>query len=198
VAPRLYYGLDTRMDSVLLGCLVGLLAAWDYLPRSGWPVAAVRLATVPAVLGLAALTYAAPTPDAAELYHGVELLACVAVAIVLVALVTAPPRPLTGLLEQPALVWVGQISYGLYLWHLPVFRGVLHDGRMARLGVDGLPLALVRFVAAFVVAALSFYLLERPMLRLKERFRRDQTPPPSSGASRAVGGAGELGQGAPP
>jgi peptidoglycan/LPS O-acetylase OafA/YrhL len=36
VWPRLYYGLDTRMDSLLLGCLIGLLAAWQLLPQRGW------------------------------------------------------------------------------------------------------------------------------------------------------------------
>lgn len=36
VWPRLYYGLDTRMDSLLLGCLIGLLAAWQLLRQRGW------------------------------------------------------------------------------------------------------------------------------------------------------------------
>jgi len=40
VWPRLYYGLDTRMDSRLLGCLIGLLAAWQQPSQRGWMRAA--------------------------------------------------------------------------------------------------------------------------------------------------------------
>jgi peptidoglycan/LPS O-acetylase OafA/YrhL len=40
VWPRLYYGLDTRMDSLLFGCLIGLLAAWQQPSQRGWMRAA--------------------------------------------------------------------------------------------------------------------------------------------------------------
>jgi peptidoglycan/LPS O-acetylase OafA/YrhL len=42
---------------------------------------------------------------------------------------------------------------------------------MNRLGIGGLPLLLLRFGGTFAVASVSFYLIELPMLRLKERFR---------------------------
>jgi peptidoglycan/LPS O-acetylase OafA/YrhL len=45
VWPRPYYGLDTRMESLLFGCLIGLLAAWQLLPQGGWMHAATRYAT---------------------------------------------------------------------------------------------------------------------------------------------------------
>ena len=169
--PRLYYGLDTRMDSLLLGCLIGLLAAWDWLPKRGWWLVVTRYATLPAVASLLALTLRAPSPESEALYQGLELLACVAVTVVLVALLASPPRLATWVLEQPALVWIGRISYGLYLWHVPIFQGVLNPGRTARLGIAGFPLLLLRFGGTFAVATASFYLIERPMLRLKERFR---------------------------
>jgi peptidoglycan/LPS O-acetylase OafA/YrhL len=169
--PRLYYGLDTRMDSLLLGCLVGLLAAWDWLPKRGPWLRVIKYATVPAVGGLLALTFRAPGPDSESLYEGLELLACVAVAVVLVALLVSPPRPARWVLEHRGLVWVGRVSYGLYLWHVPIFAGVLNPRRVNRLGIAELPLLLLQFGGAFVVAAASFYLVEQPMLRLKDRFR---------------------------
>jgi peptidoglycan/LPS O-acetylase OafA/YrhL len=42
---------------------------------------------------------------------------------------------------------------------------------MTRLGIGGLPLLCLRFVGTFAVATASFYLIELPMLRLKERFQ---------------------------
>jgi peptidoglycan/LPS O-acetylase OafA/YrhL len=170
---RLYYGLDTRMDSLLLGCLVGLLAAWDLLPKRGWLLAATRYAALAAAGILGVLTYTASRSglEALEaLFLGVELLASVVVAVLIVGLVTSPPRLLSLILEQPALVWAGRISYGLYLWHVPIFHGVLRGSHMTRIGIR-LPLRPLRFVVAFGVASASFYLVEQPMLRLKERFR---------------------------
>jgi peptidoglycan/LPS O-acetylase OafA/YrhL len=86
--------------------------------------------------------------------------------------VTSPPRLVASILEQPALVWIGRISYGLYLWHVPIFQGLLNVSRMSRFGVAGAPLTLLQFATVFGVATTSFYLVESPMLRLKERFRR--------------------------
>jgi peptidoglycan/LPS O-acetylase OafA/YrhL len=171
VAPRLYYGLDTRMDSLLLGCLIGLLTAWNLLPNAGWLLVATRWGAVLASILLGVLTYHAPEPTSESLFNGVELLACVAVAVLILALLTSPPTIVRSILEQPPLVWVGRISYGLYLWHVPIFHGVLNRERMTSIGITGDWLTILRFATAFAVAAGSFYLIERPMLHLKKRFR---------------------------
>jgi peptidoglycan/LPS O-acetylase OafA/YrhL len=167
---RLYYGLDTQMDSLLLGCLIGMLAAWDLLPRRGWSVSAMRYAALVAMGVLGVLLYAAPPRNSPEFFYGAELLVSVAGALLIVGLVTVPRGAVSSFFEIPGLVWVGRISYGLYLWHVPVFYGVLRNGRVMRLG---LPLVVgpLRFASAFLVAAASFYVIEQPMLRLKGRFR---------------------------
>ena len=59
------------------------------------------------------------------------------------------------------LAAVGAISYGLYLWHWPVFL-ILNGGR---LDLPWLPLQAVRFAVTFAVATASYLLLERPVLR---------------------------------
>ena len=67
---------------------------------------------------------------------------------------------------------VGRISYGLYLWHLPLFL-VLDEQRT---GLSFWPLLVLRFAATFAAATASFLLVERPALRLKRRFERVRTP----------------------
>jgi peptidoglycan/LPS O-acetylase OafA/YrhL len=57
------------------------------------------------------------------------------------------------------LVWVGTISYGLYLWHFPVLR-VLMDW-----GFGGWTLVLAGFALSFGMAAASYLFVERPLLR---------------------------------
>ncbi len=69
------------------------------------------------------------------------------------------------LLESQPLVWIGRLSYGLYLWHFPIFEKV---GGWRAPGVLAIP---VMFVLTFSVATLSFYFVETPFLRLKSRFK---------------------------
>ncbi len=66
--------------------------------------------------------------------------------------------------ESPPMRFIGLISYSLYLWHLPILSGRF-------LPFSQLPTA-VNLVAAFVVAYLSYTLVERPFLRLRLATRR--------------------------
>jgi peptidoglycan/LPS O-acetylase OafA/YrhL len=75
------------------------------------------------------------------------------------------------LLEIRPARYLGRISYGLYVYHFPV---IWFAGRMADLSIkDPLlkPLtAGVSLVATIAIASLSYFLLERPILNLKDRF----------------------------
>lgn len=69
-------------------------------------------------------------------------------------------------LSQPLVVWIGRISYPLYLWHWPVFS-------FARIIEGGTPSALARLVALFVSVVLAWFTfscLEKP-IRFVWRFR---------------------------
>jgi peptidoglycan/LPS O-acetylase OafA/YrhL len=94
------------------------------------------------------------------------LVALLAAALILDVLIN--PRSLfSRLMSTKWLVWVGSISYGLYLWHWPIFYG------MHQFGFKGWTVVLAGLPVTLVVVSLSYYLLERPMLRLKQRFTRD-------------------------
>jgi peptidoglycan/LPS O-acetylase OafA/YrhL len=69
------------------------------------------------------------------------------------------------------LQYVGRISYGLYLWHFIVFWFV-------RQNVDFHPYArwVLQVAASLAIATISYRLVERPFLRLKDRFRGELTP----------------------
>jgi peptidoglycan/LPS O-acetylase OafA/YrhL len=178
---RLYYGFDTRFDSLLLGCLVALIASWDLIPRNRRSLIIIRLAATASAVVLAVLI-ASATEESQLTYFGLGAVACTSVAVLLVHVLYCPSRLSELMLGNRPLVWVGRISYGLYLWHDPIFFGMLNPTRMAKIGVSGFPLLGVRFAAAFVAATVSFYLIERPFLRIKERL-----------ASRGDGVAGRPG-----
>lgn len=182
---RLYYGLDTRFDALLIGCLVALIASWDLVPRSRRARRAIQLVAALSAVILA-VCVATMEEESSLTYHGLGILAAVACACVVLDVLYCPTRLSRLLLENRPLVWVGRISYGLYLWHFPIFNGMLNPTRMAKLGITGPALLTVRFAVAFLVAALSFALIERPFLRLKRRFERRRAPvsAPGSGLGR--------------
>jgi hypothetical protein len=95
------------------------------------------------------------------LYHGGFLVVALSTALVLVSVICLPSGVLARLLALAPLRYVGQISYGLYLWHFPLFLWLDH----ARTGLTGTSLLAVRFVVTMVTATLSFVLVERPIRR---------------------------------
>jgi peptidoglycan/LPS O-acetylase OafA/YrhL len=77
---------------------------------------------------------------------------------------------------------LGIVSYGVYLWHNPVFL-LFSTGPAGWLNI---PVQIVRLVITAAVVILSYRYIEKPMLRLKERFsgrsRIEPSPAPGSGA----------------
>jgi peptidoglycan/LPS O-acetylase OafA/YrhL len=76
-------------------------------------------------------------------------------------------------LAHPLAAWLGLISYGIYLWHVNVITEL--DPYVVRIDGDGgvgvhyALLALLAIGGAILVAALSYYVVERPSLRRKPR-----------------------------
>jgi peptidoglycan/LPS O-acetylase OafA/YrhL len=155
---RTYYGIDTRADALLIGCATGMCVSWGLIRARSW-----RSLLAPALLFvmvcLVATDYASPFMH----FGGFAVLAF-ATAVLLINLILSPSNHLSALLECGPLVWLGRISYGVYLWHYPVFKAT----SFLRVGW---PLKLcVALAATLIVSSLSYYVLERPALSLKRRF----------------------------
>jgi peptidoglycan/LPS O-acetylase OafA/YrhL len=70
------------------------------------------------------------------------------------------------------LVWTGRLSYGLYLWHYPIFNIGQNYFPPQKYGLLALvPLAILTLGAATI----SYYFIERPFLRLKNRIGKGKT-----------------------
>ena len=159
---RLYFGTDTRADALLIGCTLALLWARG-LPRRLEDV--LTWLAIPAVVGLALLMWFATVPGRSLYVYG--LLACSLASAVLIGnVVTGRPATLVRALELPAAVFVGKISYGLYLWHYLVFW-IVRDYTGGWSQVSRVPLELG---LAMAVAVTSYYVLELPIVRKKARF----------------------------
>jgi hypothetical protein len=95
----------------------------------------------------------------AWMYRGGYLLAAVACALVIGAAVQPRRNFVRSALSPAPLRWVGKISYGLYLWHWPVFLTMTEE----RTGLDGTVLLLARIAVSVALAVASFYLVEAPI-----------------------------------
>jgi peptidoglycan/LPS O-acetylase OafA/YrhL len=151
-----YNATDTNAAALLVGCYLGVAR-----PRA-WRMARW---SVPALLGLMFL------PVFGE--EGFALLwgGFLAIALGVGAIQYATTRP--SWLETPVLVWLGKISYGLYLWHYVFIRSDFST-----------PVALAFAVAA---AAASWYLVEEPVRRWRGRLEKRGEKPELDPLVRPVG-----------
>ena len=155
---RLYFSTDTRADGLLVGCALALIWSTGRLQITSWLM-------VPA--GLALILLPSIRPEASFLMLGVTTLAVIATAIVIAGLVTRP-HEWSPFAARP-LVFVGRISYGLYLWHFAfmlAFYGPLSLVVPAYIRIP------ILFAGSFGLAIASYYIVERPFLRLKDRLGR--------------------------
>lgn len=167
---RLYMGLDTRADALLVGCLIGLLVTGNLLPQSKWFRQLVRVEAGLAVSGMAYVVgYSCYNHHL--FYNGGYTLVALMVGAILVCLLTAPPAFATVILSSRLLVGVGRISYALYLFHMPLQYWIAPRQLGWSLGT----LIVVSISVAFAV--LSYYAIERPCLRLKSRLGAHASKP---------------------
>src|SRR5260221_11312196 len=181
---RVYFGTDTRAQELLVGAALAALLAptWRWRSatplgrRSPQPAARAPLPLLLSVCVLAALTGVATTADGApsEFRHGLLLLTALAAAALLAGGVLDSGQAVARLLSTRLLVAIGRISYGLYLWHWPVYLAL--DGE--RSGLHGYSLAALRVAVTGVLAGASMVLIERPAQRVRVRPQRGRAAPP--------------------
>ena len=104
-------------------------------------------------------------PDRSVLYYrGGSLLFAVGVAVMIGSLLSSPGW-VGRILGSRPLVWIGLISYGIYLWHWPFMVWFTPE----RIHLRGATLQFAIVVATLSVSAASFYLIERPIRLLGRR-----------------------------
>jgi peptidoglycan/LPS O-acetylase OafA/YrhL len=157
---RAYYGSDTRAQGLLVGAALAIACAlWGPVrTRAGARVtAAVGLL---GAAGVALMWVLVPETDGFA-FHGGFLLITLACGAVVVAAARVPRSAVGRVLALAPLRYLGQISYGMYLWYWPVL--LVMTG--ARTGLHGYPLTVARLAVVTGLAALSFHLVETPVRR---------------------------------
>jgi peptidoglycan/LPS O-acetylase OafA/YrhL len=83
--------------------------------------------------------------------------------LIIASTVLHPSKKFSRFLELPSVRWVGQISYSLYIWQ-QLF--LIMEGSPLIEGLEAVQYFPLAFVATFICALLSFYLIEKPMIQL--------------------------------
>lgn len=157
---RLYNGLDTRLDGLLLGALLGIAYSrglldrlYAKLPQRLW------LYVGSGALGVLAYgLFASRLWLDMRLYFGLLHLYQWAVAALLLAVLAPHEHGLKRFFAKPVWLWLGTRSYAAYLWHFPLYR-LLQEA-----GFNALSVLLVGLPLSLLIAHLSWCWLEAPLL----------------------------------
>ncbi|WP_434751801.1 acyltransferase family protein [Paenibacillus amylolyticus] len=157
---RVYYGTDTRAFALLAGA--ALAVVWPSRKLSSTLPAMNRLVLdASGVTALAVLIYMMLNTSEYDsfLYQGGMVLQAIA-ATILVAVLAHPSSFLGRIIGAKPLRWIGERSYGLYLWHYPIIvltspvvdTGGAHPVRM-----------MLQVAATVVLASMSLKYIENPI-----------------------------------
>lgn len=144
-----FYLLPSRLWELMVGAILAI-GAWQ-APKRPWNELSVAAGLI--LIAVAIFGYDAATP-----FPGLTALPpCLGAALVIQG-GSGGTAALSRVLGWRGLVWVGLISYSLYLWHWPV----LIFARQWVVGEPGVPLKIVLLAISVILAVLSWRYVERP------------------------------------
>jgi peptidoglycan/LPS O-acetylase OafA/YrhL len=157
----LYPRFDFRADALLVGCGLSVLLSkidlasyprfWRFCSLSLGPLA-VGMIVVGLTMNHRMMWY----------YYVSPLFGAIPSAISVIGLLHPDKTFMHRLYEHPVPVFCGRICYGLYVWHVPIFVWI--SSWPTKLYII---LFLVGWPLTFAVATLSYYLIERPAMRIR-------------------------------
>lgn len=160
---RIYYGTDARAAEMLMGAMLAVVLY--YRPITNALASSRRLQWIMALLGAGALAacvvmWATIDQQSDPLYLGGFFAYSILTVIVIVSTLL-PVGPVASVLSTTPMVWMGKISYGVYLYHWPIFLFLSEE----RVPLSGLGLFAARVALTLLIAVVSYQYLETPIRR---------------------------------
>ncbi len=157
---RLYFGTDTHGFPLLIGAVLGLVWRPNGKPRPANPAEGegVFLAGLGALAAMAVLM-GFLGEETLWLYPWGFLLSAAA-SCVLIACATSHSAAFGRWLDWAPMRWIGERSYGIYLWHWPIFVLTRPD---LDLRLDATEILVLRFALTIGISALSYRFVEQPI-----------------------------------
>ena len=159
---HMYFGTDTHSVGLFLGA--ALATAWrpgarrnELAVRTRWILELLSVAVPAAML----LTFCNVSESTGELYL-VGFPVAGGLTVLLIVLATHPALHLGRCLAWRPLRWIGERSYGMYLWHWPIFQATRPG---VDIGLSALPDLVLRVSLTALVAEASYRFIEMPVRR---------------------------------
>ncbi len=157
---RVYYGTDTRAGGLLIGAAVAFIWAPFRLHKDVGKGAPILLDIVGGVAFATLVVMLMVTDQFSDALYRGGFAKVSLVTVVVIAVVVHPAAHLGRIIGWRPFRWVGLRSYGLYLYHRPIYQ-------LTRPGLDvalsGAPLLTLRLGLTFAVATASYKYIETPI-----------------------------------
>jgi peptidoglycan/LPS O-acetylase OafA/YrhL len=167
-AEYTYKATDTRFDSILYGAI--LAVALEVKSVASWFKRFDALLPLGVAFAVLLGTFLWRNAEFREtLRYSLQGMALV--PIVYGILYGSRLKRVRDLLAMAPMIWIGRVSYSLYLWHVPVLNCIslgFPEMRLTETYIMALPLTVL-------VSAASYYLVERPFVSLRKSFRPSNT-----------------------
>jgi peptidoglycan/LPS O-acetylase OafA/YrhL len=174
-----YFGTHTRADGLLLGCALAVL--WHSRAGAEWLRRFFARGIVPLVVLCVFIVAAWRFGVVSDSTYTFGIFVVDVAAVALLAHLVIDRRTVAHrVLGSTALVWLGARSYGVYLFHWPVFS-VITAARLHTSASDA-ELFPLRVAVVLIVAALSYRFVERPFLRRRGASLRRLRSTPAAAA----------------
>lgn len=175
---RIFFGFDTRMDALIIGCTMAYLLnrRFAFMDSAPWNIV-LKACALSGVVFMA-YEFAFPSDKSNWFWSYGLSLVTISSAFIILFILSNPDSIFTRLLRNKGVVYTGKISYGLYLWHYPIFSFLQEYTRLTLTAQ-----VIIGVTLSYAVSSLSFYLLERPLLKYKDLLGRKvaSAPPAPSG-----------------
>lgn len=166
----IYAAFDTRLDHLMVGCLLAVLIKREAL-TSFWQIACANVyapfVTLALYIASTYLDYSATFRYRDVVGFAIEP---VLIAILVIQLISLHSTALWRWLDWPALRYLGRISYSLYLYQ-QITLGVVRKALSSQPVIVQL---LAAIAVTIIIATASYYLIERPFLKLKNLWSKSR------------------------
>ena len=160
---RIYFGTDTRAFSLLVGVVGAILYPMDKLntkitPQENIVYSVVSLISITTLITIMIYTSEYNT----WLYRGGFLLVAI-LGIIIIISSGKQHTIMAKLLSFKPVVFIGKISYSLYLWHFPI---LVLTTPVSEIGNPNNFYVILRVILTFIVAIISYVFVETPIRKL--------------------------------
>ena len=160
---RIYFGTDTRAFSLLVGVVGAILYPMDKLNKKITPQENIVYSVVSLISITTLITIMIYTSEYNTwLYRGGFLLVAI-LGIIIIISSGKQHTVMAKLLSFKPVVFIGKISYSLYLWHFPI---LVLTTPVSEIGNPNIFYVILRVILTFIVAIISYVFVETPIRKL--------------------------------